>query len=444
MNSEEPNPQTSRPAVEIGIPSRPDQDAVYSFMGLGNGEVAFATHGLHKFPAKFIPQLPRWALEYVAPPRPATILDPFCGSGTTQLEAALAGHSGIGVDINPLAVMISKAKGAHLAGGWEHLLDRVLRSARGRTPHIEERLKRDPQSLDLHPTWDYWFSGESMARLLGLRLAIGDHIDDVETRNYLLVCLSAITKACSHLSENQLKVRYDADKSPAEPISRFSEYVLKMAPQQVETAADIDAAGGRVDAFQGSAANLSVESSTVDLVVTSPPYINAVDYTMAHRYSFFILGLLDPEAFKSHRRDYIGMTERAVVATDIAEKPRASSPHIREPLDSVWTADSPVAHNRAFVVWQYFEGIRSSLLEIQRVLKTRGTAVLIVGTQNRIAGRVIETAKVVESLAHEVGMETRLRFLHRLENISSLRLNRSATGGKLKTETVIVLEPSNA
>src|SRR4051794_8422692 len=65
------------------LPTEPISEGHYSFLRLNRKEVTELNHGLHKYPAKFIPQLPRWALSYASSRRREVVLDPFCGSGTT-------------------------------------------------------------------------------------------------------------------------------------------------------------------------------------------------------------------------------------------------------------------------------------------------------------------------------------------------------------------------
>ncbi|MFW9890430.1 MAG: DNA methyltransferase, partial [Candidatus Thorarchaeota archaeon] len=69
----------------------------------------FLTHGIHKFPAKFFPELPRYLLKRYSKPR-QVVLDPMCGSGTVILEAMLANRIGVGVDIDPMARLITRVK----------------------------------------------------------------------------------------------------------------------------------------------------------------------------------------------------------------------------------------------------------------------------------------------------------------------------------------------
>ena len=82
-----------------------------SILNICTRDVTLHTHGFHKYPAKFIPHIPRWAIEkYLNSSKKKTILDPFCGSGTTLVEGILAGHNVIGIDIDPLSALISKVK----------------------------------------------------------------------------------------------------------------------------------------------------------------------------------------------------------------------------------------------------------------------------------------------------------------------------------------------
>ena len=90
------------------IPSEIERDSILNII---TRDVNLHTHGFHKYPAKFIPHIPKWAIgKYLNDKKNKNILDPFCGSGTTLVEGVLAGYNVIGVDIDPLSAMISKVK----------------------------------------------------------------------------------------------------------------------------------------------------------------------------------------------------------------------------------------------------------------------------------------------------------------------------------------------
>ena len=90
------------------IPAEIEENAILNIV---TRDVNTHTHGFHKYPAKFIPQIPKWAIrKYLNGHKNKFILDPFCGSGTTLVEGVVAGYNVIGVDIDLLSVMISKVK----------------------------------------------------------------------------------------------------------------------------------------------------------------------------------------------------------------------------------------------------------------------------------------------------------------------------------------------
>ena len=69
----------------------------------------YLTHGLHPYPAKFIPQIPNILIKEFTKPKDV-VLDPFCGSGTSLVESKLLGRNSIGIDLHPLAAFLSKVK----------------------------------------------------------------------------------------------------------------------------------------------------------------------------------------------------------------------------------------------------------------------------------------------------------------------------------------------
>ena len=68
--------------------------------------------GIHPYPAKFIAEIPRALLTALPMQRGTAVLDPFCGSGTTLVECQRRGIPAIGIDLNPIACLISRVKTA--------------------------------------------------------------------------------------------------------------------------------------------------------------------------------------------------------------------------------------------------------------------------------------------------------------------------------------------
>lgn len=432
-------PGLGPPIAVQALPRAPREDGHYVFDGLGR-TVASEGHGLHKYPAKFVPQIPRWALEHEPLPPGAVVLDPFAGSGTTVLEAALGGYRGIGLDTNPLSSLITLAKTAVLSTAFDPhaVVSALVAEARGKAPSLARALVPGETSLGMHRTWSNWFAARELAGLLALRHAIEDrYAARPDEEAFLLVCLSSIAKSCSLLDENQIKVRRILNKSIADPFEAFGRAVRAAAAVQTTTRARLRAAP-RPMALTATAVDVPLADCSVDRVITSPPYINAVDYTMNHKYNLFLLGLLDPGHFKDHCRDYIGMTERAVRASDLVSRPEVDHPAADREVSAIWEQGTKTAYNRAFVTAQFFSGMAASFKEIARVLRPGGLAITVIGTENRVCDRIVPTAEVCEALAADAGLVRRLRFFHRVANVSSMRLNRHGTGGRVPTETICV------
>lgn len=430
------------------LPSNPIDGAEYSFRQLTRKDVVRNNHSLHKYPAKFIPQIPQWALDYGAPKPHETILDPFCGSGTTLVEAGVRGCYAIGTDVSPLAVVITRAKTAQikLTESKVHLaIDAVCIHADRLAPSIERDLVSDPESHSLHKTWSFWFRPREMALLLALRKAITDEYrTDGELEQFLLACLSSIAKSCSFLNEDQIKVRFDKTKKVAHPITAFRTFARDSLLKQLALGKAYRSAGARFLVEKRCAMSLCLASSSVDRIITSPPYINAIDYTMAHKYNLFILGLLEPSLFKSHCREYIGVTERAVRSQDLKTIPVVGDVGVDSVVRSLWAQDTPTSRNRAFVVAQYFRGMRSAFEEFLRVLRRHGHFFFVVGETNRICGLTVETASLLSSIAQQIGFTVDRYFYHCLANRSSMRLNRSITGGTVAREAVYIFRKNSA
>ena len=159
-----------------------------TFRGNGGavGRRDFATHLIHWYPAKMFHRIPSVFLDTVDLPPHGTILDPFCGSGTVLLEANLRGHNAVGVDINPLARLITRVKvtalnPGHLNSQMEVLIRRAKQLCSNPAPEL---------------TLDSWLSSSARVGLHRLAFAIKNIPDDA-CRSFFLVTLTSIVRRLS-------------------------------------------------------------------------------------------------------------------------------------------------------------------------------------------------------------------------------------------------------
>lgn len=245
-------------------------------------------HNIHPFPAKFIGQIPRKILS-LFPVAPGTaVLDPFCGSGTTLLEAQSAGYDFVGVDLNPIAVLISQVK---IDGPQPKGVDAVRSAATAARSRYESGEYVVPDI----PRLSHWFQPEVARAMTCIKEAIREAECTEQVRNFLRLSLSAITV---RVSNQESETRYAAVRKPVSPADVFRLFERSgesIASKLHKSSASLFSArrsGGRV--FNADARGIgNLPMPPISLVITSPPYPNAFEYWLYNKYRMYWLGF-DP------------------------------------------------------------------------------------------------------------------------------------------------------
>jgi DNA modification methylase len=231
-------------------------------------------HALHPYPAKFIPQIPRKAIESWS--RAGSLLyDPFSGCGTTLLEASLLGRDAVGTDNNAVAILVSKAKTAIYRRAD---LDTLRKFA----DEVGGGLSTAPARPDLIPdnkNFLYWFSPAILDRLAALKGLILRFDDPVRTM--LLAVFSSIIVRVSYQDSDTRYAKTDREVKPADVDKVYRARLLEVLVRLPEI---MFPGRGHVTVHQADARNVPfIESESISLIVTSPPYLNAYDYHKYHR-----------------------------------------------------------------------------------------------------------------------------------------------------------------
>jgi site-specific DNA-methyltransferase (cytosine-N4-specific) len=245
------------------------------------------THGVHSYPAKFIPQIPRELISRLHPGDDSAVLDPFCGSGTTLVEAALAGKPAIGVDLSPLAVLMARVKTTPLSAPLKPVAMDVLSRAR----------------LAIHPVppiprLDHWFL-QPVQRALGSLVAEIADVGDPIARDALRVALSSIIVRVSNQESDTRYAAIRKQVSDSDVFDLFERAAESLGEALADTWGHPHAPIPRVrvlhrDVLDVSPTDLGVR---VSLVITSTPYPNAYEYWLYHKYRMYWLGM-DPIAVR--------------------------------------------------------------------------------------------------------------------------------------------------
>ncbi|MDC0684664.1 MULTISPECIES: DNA methyltransferase [Sorangium] len=310
-------------------------------------------HGFHSYPARMHPDTARRLIEGLSRPG-ERVLDPFCGSGTVLVEARLAGRAAIGVDANPLAVRLARLK---VQGSTPGERDRLVAAAREVAAAADERRKaRAGPSRRYGPEDVALFEPHVLLELDGLRVGldrIAGHGADALRADLELVLSAILTKLSrrtSDTSEHELPRRIAAGY----PARLFLRKAEELAQRLAEVATQLEASPPAL-VEEGDARVLrGVETGSVHLAITSPPYPGVYDYLAHHEARLRWLRLrsarfeqdeigarrhldpLGPEAGRARWRDELGG-----VLTALARVLRSGAPLVLLIADSV-VAGAPV------------------------------------------------------------------------------------------------------
>lgn len=240
------------------------------------------THKYHSYPARFIPQIPRTIYNIFLGSGGSRIFDPFVGCGTTLVEGVLCRHHSGGVDQNPLAILLSQVKTQPLE--IEILLDHWTNLKSHFTSSILKKEQDSPREF-IFPKRNITkrFTKENIQIFSLILDYIEQKIVNSEYQNFFKVGLSSTV---STLTESKSWRKVNIWKSFSSKISAMIKNMKKFNSKIAEFNN-----GMQNDIKVGDARNLSfIPEATIDCIVTSPPYVNALDYNRIHQYNMSILG----------------------------------------------------------------------------------------------------------------------------------------------------------
>lgn len=240
------------------------------------------THNIHPYPAKYIPQIPGSLLDYLSVPAGGTVLDPFCGSGTTLLEAAIRGCSAIGTDSNPIATLISRTKCTLLSREQREQVEAVLSQLELFDPAMDASIEI-PDFLNR----DHWFQ-LNMQKELGYIRHLIHTASDPHAADFLCTAFSAIiVKSSNQESDTRWRAK-DKNLPDGFAIAEFKKKALDMLSRMRQL--ERYSLGAVTVKTQDSRQMDFIQDGTVACAITSPPYMNSFDYYLYHKLRMYWLG----------------------------------------------------------------------------------------------------------------------------------------------------------
>lgn len=239
------------------------------------------THGLHSYPARMVPQIVRRLLDLYGK-HGGSLLDPYCGTGTSLVEASIYGMRSTGCDINPLARLISSAKTASISADMLAHAVKEFSDIR----YLSESEVDMPTVLNL----DYWFSENVTERLGKIRCRILD-VEDTDIKNFLWTTFSDTVRRCSFSRNEEIKPR----KMPQERLDRHDPNVLDMFVARLFHNAErvfeyllcrenVDVLISDADTVKGQ---IPEADAKYNMCITSPPYGDSATTVAYGQYSRF-------------------------------------------------------------------------------------------------------------------------------------------------------------
>lgn len=348
----------------------------------------YLTHTFHSYPARFIPQIPLTFIKLFTNEE-ETVLDPMCGCGTALVEAFLNNRKSIGNDFNPLATLITKVKTTLIDKNEFRYFNKKLGVMKR---YLDLDYRRVDEKINNLPNRKVSkvFNRVVISKLESIRETLLE-VKEEGHNDLFDFGRVALSSTIWSLVENGNGIDVDdiflkKVKSMQNNLNRMSK-IIKAVPE--------------VKIICGDARKLEVETGLIDLIVTSPPYVNALDYYRAHMYNMLWLGM-DFDLFRKHE---IG-------------------------------GHSHFITNRFRLLSEYLGDMLRSMIEMNRVLKKDKLCVVVVGNSS-LEYELIESHKFFAEMSKKIGFKP-IKTIFR--NIDKTRKYTSADIGKIDDEYILVMQ----
>lgn len=375
-------------------------------------------------------------------PAGSVVLDPMSGSGTVVRQASEMGHKAIGFDVDPLAVLMAKVwttpvQDSAIAALAAAVIAQAmsLREDEIALPWIDN----DPETAEFI---DFWFGRQQRDDLRRLAFILW-HLGRSNPKGQVRLATDVLRIALSRLiivKKSGASLARDISHSRPHKVTDHTAFrVIPAFERSVEQVrrrlSEAPPAPGASVAVGDARSMKSVGNSQVDAVMTSPPYLNAIDYMRGHRLSLVWLGY-GLAGLRRIRTSSVG-AERA--------PDRKDSARLYAEISDQIVRSCAIAPRQAAMVLRYAEDLYRTMSEIARVLKPSGRAILVVG-DSCLRGTFIRNSAGVVKAASMVG----LRLVHKAQRklpsgnryLPMPKEGNKPLGKRMRVETVLTFRPA--
>ena len=386
------------------------------------------THCFHTYPAMMIPQIARKLLKEYGT-EGGWLLDPYCGTGTSLVEASLFGMHSVGCDINPLVRLIATAKSKPVCLS---ALDETISELDNNLFAIELREAKIPDDpIPNIPNLSYWFSEEVIKTLVHLRAAIND-VKDKTLQNFILVAFSETVREVSYTRNGEFKLY----RMPENKLKDFNPDVLDIFSKKLhrnrqglaaylEKRKDVNASVSTANTVEGELPEPRPLDG-YDIVITSPPYGDSqttVAYGQFSRLAAEWIGL--PNARKIDKIAMGGIRSKETL--------------IGSPVSSAVEKIRLIDEKRAGEVSAFYIDLERSISSVARTCSSHATICYVVGNR-RVKGVELPTDEFVVDAFRQHG------FVHKttiVRNIPNKRMPKKNSPSNIAGKTSTTMHEEN-
>jgi len=364
-------------------------DHSWDYLGANTKEY---THRLHNYPAMMIPQVAGRLIETYRK-KDSVLLDPFCGSGTVLVEAKLFGLNSYGIDINPLARLLSEVKTTLIE---PYLLVRIKDKMLNNLKNIPDVIEyKTPNFHNI----DFWFKERVVIQLAKIKKAILK-IKNQDIQNYFMASFSETVRLSSNTKNGEFKLfRIEKDK-----LENYNPDVLGIFKKKTEANIrgmadfykDADKKAWTKIIYGDSSKNNNVKDGSIDFLITSPPYGDSrttVAYGQFSRLSAQWIDIFeDPNKASGVDNELLGGKATKTLEHSL------NSTYLKNSLGKIAKIDE----KRAKDVLSFYIGLNDCLKQAHRILKPKKYFCLVIG--NRLVKQVrIPTDFIIAELGEKIG-----------------------------------------
>ena len=352
-------------------------------------------HRIHPYPAMLHPLLVNFLIDTYAG-KGDVVFDPFCGSGVTLLQAGVNGYESVGFDLNPMALLIARAK--TVTYHRKKLLEEF--NDLSNTVYVSETSSPESCQIDVPPlrNRDYWYSPGVVSDLGRIRHALKDR--PYEYRDFFLTCFAFICRNQSFTRNGEFK-RYrmkeeKISKTKNEVFPRFFSHVHDM----IDVFLDTDIPGNKTRPILANSENKITSNIKYDLVITSPPYGDSGTTVAYGQYTSFgsewVNGLnIHNGASESYQIDRECLGKKGQLNEQLGEHTI-----LTDTIEQINCVDP----KRAKEVLYFFNGYYNAIGNIVKNLNEKSRVCFVVGNRT-VKSIQIPTDQITASLLDSFGLK---------------------------------------